>query len=99
MEREYSRRGPWPRLARYSPMVRTACWEPHTRCGLGFALPPSLGVPSGRRSFGHPGAGGSLGFADPDEGVAFGYAPNRMGGVAVGDARTTSLVEALYRCL
>jgi CubicO group peptidase (beta-lactamase class C family) len=70
----------------------------HTRCGLGFALPPSLGVPSGRRSFGHPGSGGSLGFADPDEGVAFGYAPNRMGGLA-GDARTTSLVEALYRCL
>src|SRR5262249_27607439 len=71
----------------------------HTRCGLGFALPPSLGVPSGPRSFGHPGSGGSLGFADPAAGVAFGYAPNQMGGVAPGDVRTTSLVEALYRCL
>jgi CubicO group peptidase (beta-lactamase class C family) len=71
----------------------------HTRCGLGFALPPSLGVPSGRRSFGHPGSGGSLGFADPDAGVAFGYAPNQMGGVVLGDVRTSSLVEALYQCL
>jgi CubicO group peptidase (beta-lactamase class C family) len=71
----------------------------HTRCGLGFALPPSLGVGSGPRSFGHPGSGGSLGFADPAAGMAFGYAPNQMGGVAPGDIRTASLVEALYRCL
>jgi len=71
----------------------------HTRCGLGFALPPSLGVASGGRFFGHPGWGGSLGFADPDAGVAFGYAPNQLGGVPFGDVRTRSLVEALYRCL
>jgi CubicO group peptidase (beta-lactamase class C family) len=70
-----------------------------TRCGLGFALPPSLGVASGPRSFGHPGSGGSLGFADPEAGVAFGYAPNQMGGSVLGDARTASLVAALYRCL
>ncbi|HEY8927390.1 MAG TPA: serine hydrolase domain-containing protein [Polyangia bacterium] len=70
-----------------------------TRCGLGFALPPSLGVASGPRSFGHPGAGGSLGFADPEAEVAFGYAPNQMSGVVVGDARAASLVEALYRGL
>lgn len=70
-----------------------------TRCGLGFALPPSLGVPSGPLSFGHPGAGGSLGFADPAARVAFGYTPNQMGGVAPGDIRAVRLVEALYRCL
>jgi CubicO group peptidase (beta-lactamase class C family) len=70
-----------------------------TRCGLGFALAPSLGVPAGSRSFGHPGSGGSLGFADPSAGVALGYTPNRMGGVAIGDIRTASLVESLYRCL
>jgi CubicO group peptidase (beta-lactamase class C family) len=70
-----------------------------TRCGLGFALAPSLGVPAGPRSFGHPGSGGSLGFADPAAGVALGYTPNRMGGVAIGDIRTASLVESLYRCL
>ncbi|HEY7373789.1 MAG TPA: serine hydrolase domain-containing protein [Polyangia bacterium] len=71
----------------------------HTRCGLGFVLPPSLGVASGPRSFGHAGSGGSLGFADPAAGVAFGYTPNQMGGVAAGDVRTRGLVDALYRCL
>jgi len=71
----------------------------HTRCGLGFALPPSLGVASGPRSFGHAGSGGSLGFADPAAPIAFGYVPNQMGGLPMGDARTRSLVEALYRCL
>lgn len=33
----------------------------------------------GERSFGHYGNGGSLGFADPDAGVAFGYVINRPG--------------------
>jgi CubicO group peptidase (beta-lactamase class C family) len=70
-----------------------------TRGGLGFVLAPSLGVPSGPRAFGHPGLGGSLGFADPGGGVAFGYAPNQLSGVPFGDVRTASLVEALYRCL
>ena len=70
-----------------------------TRCGLGFVLPPSLGVASGPRSFGHPGAGGSLGFADRDARVTFGYTPNQMGGVAPGDIRAVKLVESLYRCL
>jgi CubicO group peptidase (beta-lactamase class C family) len=49
-----------------------------TRCGLGFQLPMAerpLG-PS-PRAFGHFGAGGSLGFADPDRRLAFGYAMNQ----------------------
>jgi CubicO group peptidase (beta-lactamase class C family) len=49
-----------------------------TRFGLGFQLTMAqrpLG-PS-PRAFGHFGAGGSLGFADPDTGVAFGYAMNQ----------------------
>jgi CubicO group peptidase (beta-lactamase class C family) len=71
----------------------------HTRCGLGFALPPSLGVASGPRSFGHAGSGGALGFADPAAGIAFGYVPNQMGSLPMGDVRTRGLVEALYRCL
>ena len=29
-------------------------------------------------SFGHPGAGGSIGFADPDSGVSFGYVMNKL---------------------
>jgi CubicO group peptidase (beta-lactamase class C family) len=49
-----------------------------TRFGLGFQLAMAerpLG-PS-PRAFGHFGAGGSLGFADPDARVAFGYAMNQ----------------------
>jgi CubicO group peptidase (beta-lactamase class C family) len=32
----------------------------------------------GAGSFGHPGAGGSVGFADPENGIGFGYVMNRM---------------------
>jgi len=49
-----------------------------TRFGLGFQLTMAerpLGPSS--RAFGHFGAGGSLGFADPDARVAFGYAMNQ----------------------
>ena len=52
--------------------------ERPTRFGLGFQLTMAerpLGP--GPRAFGHFGAGGSLGFADPDAGVAFGYAMNQ----------------------
>ena len=46
------------------------------RFGLGFML-RSLIMPlsPNARAFGHPGAGGSIGMADPDAGVGFGYTP------------------------
>ena len=49
-----------------------------TRFGLGFQLTmPERRLGPGRRSFGHFGAGGSLGFGDPDAHVAFAYAMNQ----------------------
>ncbi len=48
------------------------------RFGLGFELPRRLLPMLGPGSFGHPGAGGRLGFADPERGVAVGYACNGM---------------------
>jgi CubicO group peptidase (beta-lactamase class C family) len=49
-----------------------------TRFGLGFQLTqPERRLGRCPRAFGHFGAGGSLGFADPDARVAFGYAMNQ----------------------
>ena len=52
--------------------------EDAQRFGLGFELPRRLLPMLGPGSFGHPGAGGRLGFADPERGCAVGYAGNAM---------------------
>jgi CubicO group peptidase (beta-lactamase class C family) len=70
-----------------------------TKVGLGFALPPYLGPECPPGSFGHPGAGGSLGFADPGTRLGFGYVTNRM---ILGEAaqhRAAALVRGLRQCL
>jgi CubicO group peptidase (beta-lactamase class C family) len=48
------------------------------RPALGYALPSSVTPMLGSGSFGHPGAGGRLGFAHPQSGVAVGYTCNNM---------------------
>jgi CubicO group peptidase (beta-lactamase class C family) len=70
-----------------------------TRFGLGYMLPPSLAPSCPEGCFGHPGAGGSLGFADPEARVGFGYVMNQMQLGLTGDARAASLVESVYACL
>ena len=51
-----------------------------TRFGLGFQLThPEREFGPGPACFGHFGAGGSVGFCDPDAGLAFGYVTNQMG--------------------
>ncbi|HYW93017.1 MAG TPA: serine hydrolase domain-containing protein [Gammaproteobacteria bacterium] len=70
-----------------------------TRFGLGFQLPqPGRDFGPGRSSFGHFGAGGSVGFADPEAGVGFGYVMNRMGPRWQSPA-AQALIEAVYACL
>lgn len=49
-----------------------------------------------QRAFGHPGAGGCLGFADPEHGLAFAYVMNRLEPGALPGAKPLALVEALY---
>ena len=50
-------------------------------------------------AFGHPGAGGSIGFADPQARFSFGYTMNRMGAGAGLNSRGQSLVDAVYQSL
>ena len=50
-------------------------------------------------AFGHVGAGGSLGFADPACRMSFGYAMNRMGTGLLLNERGQSLVDAAYGAL
>ncbi len=71
----------------------------HSCFGLGFMLPPILNPALPKGCFGHPGAGGSLGFAHPERGLAFGYVMNQMHMGLSGDARSTALVKAVYSCL
>jgi CubicO group peptidase (beta-lactamase class C family) len=70
-----------------------------SRFGLGFSLPPMLATGCGAGAFGHPGAGGSLGFADPEARLGFGYVMNRMRLAAELDPRTHALVKSTYACL
>ena len=63
---------------------------------LGF-MKPSPSWPFGNEhSFGHPGLGGSLGFADPDAGIGYAYVTNRMGTTVTGDPRDLVLRKAVY---
>jgi CubicO group peptidase (beta-lactamase class C family) len=64
--------------------------------GLGFMLRSTLIEIGGQRSFGHFGAGGSVGWADPDADLAFGYVMNRMDMGLAGDARSFELINACY---
>ena len=71
-----------------------------TRFSLGYAKPSEL-APFGtdETSFGHPGAGGSFAFADPQAQVSFAYAMNRMGLYLFDDPREKGLRDALYECV
>jgi len=64
--------------------------------GFGRACRPTPLVGPG--SFGHPGSGGSIAFADPDAGVGFGYVTN-LWYFPPDDPRAASLAEAVLSCL
>ena len=70
----------------------------HTRFGLGFALAgESCYYGPNPNTLGHPGAGGSTGFADLDAKLGFGYAMNQlMGKIGQEDPRRRRLIDAVY---
>jgi CubicO group peptidase (beta-lactamase class C family) len=53
----------------------------------------------GEQALGHSGVGGSLGFADPQCGLAFGYVMNRLGPGVLLNVRSQALVDAAYQSL
>ncbi len=48
-------------------------------------------------SFGHPGAGGSHAFADPENGISFAYVMNQMEQSVLPNEKSLRLVDAIYR--
>ena len=88
--------------------ARDATLQVGTRFGPGFmksmdnrgATPGNQdSVILGDRAFGHVGAGGSIGFADPECGLAFSYTMNQMGQSLLMNERGQSLIDAAYEAL
>jgi CubicO group peptidase (beta-lactamase class C family) len=69
----------------------------NTRFSLGFMMSqPGASLGPNAKSFGHPGAGGSLGYADPEAKIGFGYTMNKMHASLLIDPRATALIDAVY---
>jgi CubicO group peptidase (beta-lactamase class C family) len=66
-----------------------------TRFGLGYMLHGSASPLLGRGSFGHPGRGGALAFADPESALTLGYVTNGYRRTVTADPRAQALVRAV----
>ena len=75
------------------------CMKGELQFSLGFMKPSRAWPFGGERSFGSPGSGGSLGFADPAAGIGYAYVTSQMGTRLTGDPRDVALREALYSAL
>ncbi|CAM5656844.1 serine hydrolase domain-containing protein [Streptomyces chartreusis] len=71
----------------------------NTRFGLGYMLHGTASPLLGPGSFGHPGRGGALGFADPEAGIALGYVTNGFRKTVTADPRAQGLIRALRASL
>ncbi|MGW2030606.1 serine hydrolase domain-containing protein [Streptomyces sp. NPDC001811] len=71
----------------------------NTRFGLGHMLHGAASPLLTPGSFGHPGRGGALGFADPDTGIAFGYVTNGFRQSVTADPRAQALLRAVRTAL
>ncbi|SYX83551.1 serine hydrolase domain-containing protein [Paenibacillus alvei] len=54
---------------------------------------------SSHRAYGHPGAGGSFCYADPDFELGYAYGLNEIGGYMDNNPRENAVRQAVYRCL
>jgi CubicO group peptidase (beta-lactamase class C family) len=70
----------------------------HQALGLLLNTPEAVYMGPNMRSFGHHGIGGSIGFCDPDAGMGFSYACNKMHAVGTNGPRAARLIDAFYGC-
>lgn len=75
-----------------------ACLIMGTTFGMGFMTHGAFTPYSGPGCYGHPGAGGSVAFADPGRGMAFAYVMNQMAGNLAGDLRAQAAIDAAAVC-
>lgn len=68
-------------------------------CWLDLPEPAAAGFGLGPQTFGHPGAGGCLGCADPERQVAFAFVTNTLGPYVQVDPRARQLTSAVRACL
>jgi CubicO group peptidase (beta-lactamase class C family) len=71
------------------------CMKAEMQFSLGFCKPGPISPFGHAGSFGHPGAGGSFGFADPQAGIGYAYVTNRMGTTLPFDPRDVALRVAM----
>jgi CubicO group peptidase (beta-lactamase class C family) len=71
------------------------CLKGPVQFSLGFMKPSAVWPFGGPSSFGSPGSGGSLGFADPETGVGYAYVTSQMGTTLTGDPRDVALRNAV----
>jgi hypothetical protein len=77
--------------------VRDRVLQVDTVFSLGFVKPfPAFAFGSSDKAFGTPGAGGSFGFADPDTGIGYAYAMNKLGFHIWSDPRELALRRVLF---
>ena len=72
------------------------CMKGEARFSLGFMKPGNSWRFGSWASFGSPGAGGAMGFADPTFGIGYGYVTSRGGTSLAGDPRDVALSRAIY---
>ena len=75
------------------------CLKGDVQFSLGFMKPSPVWPFGSASSFGSPGSGGSLGFADPAAGIGYAYVTSQMGTRVTGDPRDVALRDALYRAI
>jgi CubicO group peptidase (beta-lactamase class C family) len=75
------------------------CMKGEIQFSLGFCKPGPTSPFGQPGSFGHPGAGGSFAYADPEAAIGYAYVTNRMGTTLPFDPRDVALRNALSSCI